>query len=358
MPINIAPQGLFASPVRNLRAGLAYLGLVILAATCAYVALGWSWGDAFYMVIVTVFTVGYGEVRPVDTMLLRAITIGTIVLGCIGVIFLSSALVQFITLNQFDQLFGRKRMTQQIDRLTGHVIICGLGRIGAMLAEELHAGRAEFVILDRNAEKVADALAQGFLAMQADATDEATLLDAGITRARTLATVLPDDAANVFITLSARSLNPKLEIIARGEAPSTERKLLQAGASRVVLPAHIGAERIAEMILYNRTAALLRDSPDMQSFERTLHALGLNLDVVPAAPGSPAVGRSVAAVESEAAGQFFVVQINRPDGTVLTHPDPATRIEAGDGLLLIGRVLGARAMFEAGGRSGFRSSVR
>ena len=186
----------------------------------------------------------------------------------------------------------------------------------------------------------------------------AGLLAAGVTRARTLATVLPNDAANVFITLSARSLNPELEIIARGDLPSTESKLLQAGANKVVLPTHIGAERIAEMILYEETARFIRGSDRMRDFEKVLHALGLNMDVVAAAPGSPAVGQSVEAVERESAGAFFVVQINRRDGEAITQPQPATRIEAGDGLVLIGRVLGNRSLFEPGGRSGFRRSAR
>ncbi len=339
-------QRLFASPVRNLAYGLVYLAIVMLAATAAYVAAGWSVGDAAYMVIVTVYTVGYGEVRPVDTPLLRAITIGTIVLGCTGVIFLTSALVQFITLRQFEQILGGKRMNQQIDRLSGHVIICGLGRIGAMLAAELSAGGAAFVVLERDEARVQGALAQGFLAMQADATEEQALLAAGVERARILATVLPNDAANVFITLSARSLNAKIEIIARGEAPSTERKLLHAGANRVVLPAHIGAERIAELILYDRTAGFMRDTASMQSFERTLHTLGLNLDVLTAAPGSAAVGMTVAGLEQRSEEALFVVQINRRDGTVITQPAPDQFIEAGDGLVLIGRVLGARHLFD------------
>lgn len=337
------PRGLFASPVRNLAWGLVYLALVMLGATAAYMAAGWSLADAAYMVIVTVYTVGYGEVRPIDTGLLRTITIATIVLGCTGVIFLTSALVQFITLRQFEQVLGSKRMNQQIGRLSGHVIICGLGRIGAMLAADLLAGSVDFVVVDQNPARIEDARARGYLAMEGDATEENALIAAGVERARILATVLPNDAANVFITLSARSLNPALTIIARGERPSTERKLIHAGANRVVLPARIGAERIAELILYEQTAAAMRDTAPMQAFEQTLHTLGLNLDVMTAAPHSPAVGRTVAEVEQAAAGAFFIVQVTKQDGTMLSHPDPATPVEAGDGLVVIGRTLGDSA---------------
>ena len=353
-PVRVAAtrtRGLLASPARNLIFGLIYMVMVMTAATIGYVVAGWSLGDAVYMVIITVYTVGYDEVRPIDTTLLRAITISNIVLGCTGVIFLTGALVQFITLSQINQILGLKRMNTQIDKLSGHVIICGFGRIGVQLAHELDAGRAAFVVLEREEALVAEVRALGYLALQGDATDEAMLLAAGVLRANTLATVLPADAANVFITLSARSLNAELEIIARGESPSTERKLLQAGANKVVLPTHIGAERIAEMILYRGAANFLSDSAHRGDFERVLRGLGLNMDVVTAATGSPASGQTIEWLESEAHGAFFVVQINRVGGEIVAQPGPASRVEAGDGLVLIGRFLGVRTLFETGPRS-------
>jgi voltage-gated potassium channel len=342
------PGGLLGSPARNIIVGLMYMAVVMALATTSYVAAGWSLGDAFYMVIITVYTVGYDEVRPIDTPLLRTISISTIVFGCTGVIFLTGALVQFITLSQVNQIFGIKRMNTQIDKLTGHVIICGFGRIGFALARDLTAGRAAFVIIEQDDARAQQARDLGYLCIQADATDEAGLQTAGVMRAHTVATVLPSDAANVFITLSARSLNPALEIIARGDEPSTERKLLQAGANEVVLPTHIGAERIAEMILYRETAQFIRGSERMVDFERVLRTLGLNMDVVTAASGSPAVGETISAIEQAAGGAFFVVQINRLDGAAVTRPEPGTRIEGGDGLVLIGRFLGDRTQFEAG----------
>ena len=338
--------GFLASPARNLIVGLIYMAMVMAVATACYVGVGWSLGDALYMVIITVYTVGFNEVHPIDTVLLRTITLSTIVMGCTGVIFLTGALVQFITLNQIDQIVGLKRMNNQIDKLSGHVIICGFGRIGVMLAQELDAGGANFVVLDQEDAKVEQARSLGYLCIQADATDEATLRSAGVGRARTLATVLPNDAANVFITLSGRSLNPELEIIARGEASSTESKLLQAGANKVVQPTHIGAERIAELILYRHTANLIRGTETMRNFEKTLIMLGLDMDVVTAAPDSSAIGQTIAELEHEGGGAFFIVQLNRRDGAVISQPEPGTRIGPGDGLVLIGRTLGDRRLFE------------
>lgn len=345
-------SGLLASPARNLILGLIYMAVVMAIATAAYVAAGWSLGDALYMVIITVYTVGYDEVRAVNTPLLRTITISTIMFGCTGVIFLTGALVQFITLNQLTRFLGLKRMTAEIDKLKDHVIICGYGRIGVMLAQGLAAGRAAFVIVEQDEERVARARELGYLCIQADATEEATLQVAGVARARALATVLPLDAANVFITLSARAMNPALEIIARGEAPSTENKLRQAGANQVVLPAHIGAERIAEMILYRDTARFLRDSQEMRAFDRVLQTLGLNMEVVTAAPGSRAVGMSIEALERAAEGALFVVQFNRRGSEPAMRPEAGMRIEAGDGLVVLGRIGGALSLFEPGAAAG------
>jgi voltage-gated potassium channel len=349
------------SPLRNLTFGVLYMLVVMAAAVVAYVAAGWSWGDAVYMVIITVYTVGYGEVHPVDSPMVREITIATIVLGCTGMIYLTGALVQFITLNQINEVLGIKRMTSQIDRLRNHVIVCGFGRIGGMLAQELRAGGADFIVVEPADGPVGLARSLGYLCLQADATDETALLAAGIEHARTLATVLSNDAANVFITLSARSLNPNLEIIARGELPSTESKLLQAGANKVVLPTHIGAERIAEMILYQKTAHFIRDSDRMKDFEKVLLSLGLDIQVVVAAPKSAAIGQTIGTIEQQGHGGFFIVQINRRDGEAVTRPEPDTVINDGDGLVLVGRGAQAeaiRVLFEASGRGAFRVSAR
>lgn len=163
-------------------------------------------------------------------------------------------------------------------------------------------------------------------------------------RARTLATVLANDAANVFITLRTRGLNSNIEIIARGELPGTETMLLQAGATRVVLPTHIGAERIAELIMYRETARFLHDSPRMHDFEQVLHSLGLELEIIEAAPDSKLVGQTIQSVEQQTSGAVFIVQINRRGGIVINDPSHQTVIEAGDGIVIVGRGATARAL--------------
>ncbi len=329
--------GLLNSPVRNLTAGIAYTITVMMLATAAYMAVGWSFRDAIYMVIVTVYTVGYNEVRPINTPALNAITIGLIVLGCTGIIFLTGALVQFFTLNQINKTIGLKRMKAQIDELEEHVIVCGFGRLGTVLARSLSASSAGFVVIEENEARATEARLQGYLCIHGDAASEAILLAAGVTRANALATVLSNDAVNVFITLSARALNSNLSIVARGELASTESKLLQAGADKVVLPTHIGAERIAELILHEESARFIEGLERSHGFQRLLHNFGIELEVVTAAPQSPAVRMTVTAIERQAKGAFFIIQINRRDGDVFTDPPATTVVDEGDSIVLIGR---------------------
>jgi len=337
---------LTGSPLRNLVWILVFMTGVVVVATGAYISAGWSFADALYMVLLTVYTVGYDEVRPINTPFLHLVTMSTIVVGCTGMILVTGTLVQALTFSQLQRLLGGNRVKSEIDHLNGHVIVCGFGRIGVMLAKDLAAGGAAFVILERNEGRLAEARELGYLAWPGDATDETALMAVGISRARTLATVLPDDAANVFITLSARSLNPALHIIARGEVPSTESKLRHAGANQVVLPTHIGAERMAEMILFPETARFIRGSERMKDFEKVLRDLGLEMEVVVAAESTAVVGLTVEELETRARGSFFVVQLNRRDGDPVTRPAADLKIEVGDGLVLVGRdATGVHALF-------------
>ena len=336
-------RALLTSPARNLLFSIGFVLAVAVIATAGYMHAGWSMGDAVYMTVLTVYTVGYDEVRPVDTEYLRFVTIGLVVLGCTGMIVVSSALVQFFTSLQIQQLLGQRRMIKDIDRLQGHIIICGFGRLGQTLCRELTAGQASFVVIERSEAKSAQAKTLGYLAIHADAEAEETLTLAGVTRARALATVVPNDAANVYITLSARSMNRKLLIVARGESPSTETKLRHAGANEVVLPAHIGAERVAELVLYHGTIRASRDTPQMRQAESGLLRLGLITELVVAGPDDFA-GRSVAEVEAASGHAFFVVAIERQGGQDVERPDGASRIEAGDGVTIVGRGGRARMM--------------
>jgi voltage-gated potassium channel len=349
--------GLLDSPVRNLTFGMIYVVMVMVLATAAYMAAGWSFRDAIYMVVITVYTVGFNEVRPINTPALNIITMALIVLGCTGVIFLTGALVQYITLSQLTKAMGHKRMKTQIDHLTDHVIICGFGRIGVPLSKSLSDARAGFVIVEKDEARINQAIEAGYLCLQGDAASETVLHAAGVMRAHILVSALPTDAVNVFITLSARALNPELTIIARGEEASTEKKLLQAGANKVVLPTHIGAERMADMILFEESTRLIDSLERAHGFQRALRTFGIELEVVTAVQHSAAILMTVGAIERQARSAFFVVQINRRDGDVHTNPPPDTVVREGDGVVVIGRAgrgEALAALFEPRRRAGVR----
>ena len=341
--------GVLGSPLRLLAGTIVYVAIVFMVSTFGYALAGWPPGDAAYMVLLTIYSVGYGEVRPIDTEFLRLWTTATIVLGCTGMIVLTGALVQVFTLFQFRRLLGLDRMQSEIERLSAHAIICGYGRIGVQLAKALTEARHPFLIVERDPAKAEDARAAGHLILVGEATHEDTLKQARIDRARVLASVLPDDAANVFITLSARNLNPRIQIIARGEMPGTENKLFHAGADKVVLPTHIGAERITELILFPATQSMLDDIQEVGTIKRNLNDFGLDLEVVTAGDQGALTGLSVGEAERRGNGAFFIVQIDRVGGQSIQHPGDDVRIEPGDLILLVvrGSRLSVGAIFNA-----------
>src|ERR1700709_1180305 len=146
-------EHVLGSPVRNLVSRLVFMFVVVTGATIAYMVAGWSFSDASYMVLLTVYTVGYGEVHPIATPYLHGVTVALMLLGCTGMILLTGALVQFLTITQLQQILGGRRVKAEIDRLENHVIVIGFGRIGAMLAKELKAGGAPFMVVESDEKR-------------------------------------------------------------------------------------------------------------------------------------------------------------------------------------------------------------
>ena len=211
------------------------LGVIVFVATCliavaGYVIAGWTLLDAVYMVAITIFGVGYGEVRPIVDPGLKLFTLFVVVTGCSAGIYVLGGFVQMIAEGEIQRAFGARRMSRGIEQTNDHAIICGYGRVGRVLVDELRQNGVSLVVVDRDADRLADAEREGVFVVSGDASDEAVLRRAGIERASVLATVLPGDAENVFVTLTARDISDSIQIIARGECESTERKLLRSGA--------------------------------------------------------------------------------------------------------------------------------
>lgn len=310
--------------------GLIALAILIAYGVLGYLVAGWTPGDALYMVIVTVATVGYGEVRPIDTPLERAHTMLLIVAGMFAVGYLVARVVALIAEGEIQRLVGHQRVRRQIDELSGHIVVAGYGRMGTLLCAELTSAGESFVLIEEDAERLVEVERQGILHVHGDATDEQVLLDAGLTRARALVTTVPSDSDNVFITLTARQLCPALMIVARAEQPSTQRKLQQAGANHVVLPASIGAHRIASL-LTNPSAVEFTELVTKQS------SLAIEMDEAVVSQPGPLVGRSLRDADIGRRTGVMVIAVKRADGRVEFPPTGDEPFAPGDSIVVLGR---------------------
>ncbi|MCS7292762.1 MAG: potassium channel protein [Gloeomargarita sp. SKYBB_i_bin120] len=315
---------------------LAFVGLLVVGVLGYWLLAGWPLLDALYMVVITIFGIGYGEVRPINTPTLRLFTMLMIILGSVTVVGMIGALVQFVTEGEIQQVLESQRMNQKIMELTDHVIICGYGRMGQILAQRVRGSGLPLIIVDYNEERIREATEHGYLAHLGNAEDEETLIWVGVQRARALATVLPDDALNVFVTLTARGLNPKLTILARGEFPATERKLRLAGADHVVLPATIGALRLAYLITHPATLDFFDRNDGRSTINEVLGEIHLRMDELLVPENCALVNQTVADVEVRGDRAFIVVALRRADGTLIKDPDRHTVIQAGDTLIVVG----------------------
>lgn len=315
--------------------GGIFFALTCIVAVAGYMIAGWSLLDAIYMVIITVFGVGYGEAKPLAHPALKVFTMGVIIAGCSSGIYTVGGFVQMLAEGEINRVLGIRRMSKGIEKLTDHALICGYGRVGQMLAHELLVAGHAFVIIDASEARVREAQEHGFLTCMGNAAEDETLLAAGIARGRCLATVLPDDSANVFITLTARELNATIEIIARAESPSTEKKLIRSGANRIVMPAFIGATKIAHMITHPSSEELLTSPDGRMHLDEELRQIGLEITEIALKHGSSLVGQNVASVE--VSGGFVLVAVKRGDGSLVRDPRADLQLLLDDTLMLVGR---------------------
>ncbi len=211
--------------------GLAAIQVVAAYGVSGYMSMGWSFIDSLYQVVITISGVGFDEVEPMLSTASRVFTMSVIGLGMLSVAFTLGSFVQFLTESELLDYFGRHRMTKHIQTLSGHTVIAGYGHLGSLICDELAAREKPFVLIEVSHERASVAEARSFPVVTGDATEEHVLQQAGLERARSLVTVMPNDAENVFITLTARQMCPGLVILSRAEGPSTPKKL-EAGRGR------------------------------------------------------------------------------------------------------------------------------
>jgi voltage-gated potassium channel len=316
--------------VRRVAYGLAAIQVVVAYGVTGYLCMGWTFIDALYQVVITVSGVGFDEVVPMSSTGSRVFTMSVIALGMLSVAFTLGSFVQFLTESGIIDLIGRHRMTKNIQTLKDHIIVAGYGHLGGLICDELAARGKEFVLIDQSVDRVAAAEARDFLVVTGDATEEHVLEQAGIQRAKILVTVTPNDAENVFITLTARQMRPDLVIVSRAENPSTPNKLRQAGADHIVTPAAIGAHRIVSL-LTNPGAVKLAELMTGRS------GMEIEMEELLIAPNSALSGRSLRDADIKRLTGAVVIAIKHADGRLEFPPDGDDVLAPGDRIMLMGQ---------------------
>ncbi len=314
--------------VERLLFAFVLLALVLFVGTLGYFLIeGWSLFDALYMTIITLSTVGYGEVHPLSEAG-RFFTIFLIFAG-VGIAFYVFTMVtETIVSGQLQDFLGKRRLEAKLETLHDHYIICGYGRIGKHICRMI-AKEIPFVVVEKSPEVVKEIEKEGFLYLEGDATHEEVLKKAGIDRAKGLVSVLRSDADNVYITLTARGLNEKLFIIARADEERVEKKLKRAGADKVVSPYLIGARRMALIILRPAVTDFLELATPEENVE-------LQLEEVRISDRSELVGKTLLESGIRQFSGAIILAIKKVTGEMIFNPPPNYVFEAGDMVVALG----------------------
>jgi voltage-gated potassium channel len=317
---------------RRLVIAILVVLLVNLAGVIGYQLIeGWSFFDSLYMTVTTLATVGFGEVHPLSAPG-RAFTIFLILVGVGALSYGISAGIAFVVEGSLTGIIGKKKMESEIKALREHVILCGIGDTGRHIAEEFLKVRIPFIVIEKDRDRIKQQLEKigSFLYVEGDASNDETLLQAQIAEAKGLVTALPQDRDNVFVTLTARGLNPHLRIVAKVIDLESRSKLIKAGADSIVCPESIGGLRMASEMI----------RPTVVSFLDTMlraSADGVRVEEAKISPGSTFVGLTLADSKIYEKTGLVVIAVARNNNYEL-NPSPSTELHEGDGLIVCGSV--------------------
>lgn len=316
-------------PVRHLKISMMVFLLLLSAGTVGYMTIEkWRFLDALYMTVITLGTIGFKEVHDLSdggklfTMVL--IVFGVSVLG-----YIVGSLAQIMFEGQFQRIIGRKKVEKMIDALKDHYIICGFGRIGTLICKEFKANALPFIVVEKDPETLEKLEEEGHLFLKGDATLDEALLKAGIKRAKGLISVVTSDTSNVYITLTARGLNPELYILARSGEEGSDIKLKRAGANKVVSPYFIGGTRMAQSILRPNVVDFIEIATGSEHMD-------LQMEEITIPAHSAFAGETLVSSGFRKEIGVIIVGIKKSHGKMVFNPHSQSKIEGGDTLIVLG----------------------
>ena len=310
------------------RLAVILLAIVIVVGVTGYKLInGWDLLDSFYMVIITISTVGYTEVHPQGAAG-RLFTSGLIVVGVGTMLYGFGVFAETLADNAFGRYRRERQLQRELNQLRDHFIICGYGRIGTQVVAEFEDHKVYYVVIDQTEEALERIRAEGRLHIEGDASKEEILKQAGIERARGLISAVDSDERAVYIVLAARAFNPNLYIVARAGRPDSIRRLELAGATRTISPYVMAGHRMADLAI----------RPAMVDVLDSLHhaEAGIGVEEMVVSPGTPAVGKTLDEIGLFGPDTARVLALRRRDGTLHVNPNGSQRLEDGDLVIALG----------------------
>ena len=316
------------TPLYTISTGLIMLAFWTFAGSLGFFLLeGWSLIDSIYMTIITISTVGYGEIAPLS--LSGKIFASILIVGGLGTaVYTFTRLGQAVMEGELLDILGKRRIVREVGKLNQHYIVCGFGRVGKMVSEGLQRDNLPLCVVDSNPSLEPLLQSKRLLYLFGDATDEAVLEAAGIERAAVLLALLPSDADNLFLTIAAKEMNPKLRVVARAEDERTERRLVRSGADNVVSPYRMAGQRVLQAAV----------SPTVVEFtDLVTHHDFLSMGEILIGPQTPILGHSIS--ESAIRGSYglIIMAIKRKGEEMIFNPEPDERFLEGDILVVFGK---------------------
>ena len=315
-------------PLYRFRLPVVLLAVIIVYGVAGYMLIErWNLLDAFYMVIITISTVGYQEIHP-QSAAGRIFTSTLIVTGVATMLYGFGVFAETLADNAFGNYRRERQLERNLNQLRDHFIICGYGRIGTQIVAEFEDHKVPYAVIDQTEEAVGRLRAEGRLHIEGDASSEELLRQAGIERARGLISAVDSDERAVYIVLAARALKPDLYIIARAGRPESIRRLELAGATRTISPYGMAGHRMAELAV----------RPALVDVLDTLHhgEGGIGVEELLVGAGMASIGKTIEVAGLLDPSAAKLLALRRNDGTLFVSPSSELRLEAGDLLIALG----------------------